>query len=216
MSKVNETQFNSGEKSIETPYLLIKKNIMTWNDTIIQLSNISYISAANLDTLRFPSLALCLILGGIVLLKESFFAAIILVGIGGGWIYKWYMDNIDPYMGHQYVDDTKKIVYYKDGSSLLTFYSGGCLDVDYDVNGDKAPNREGYDRQRYLYCFTNDSRISWFGNKDIFFGTYGSGQTAATTSRESMITKCKTSPSWCTKLLQNDQWEFKGDYPFKF
>ena len=130
--------------------------------------------------------------------------------------YKWYMDNIDPYMGHQYVDDTKKIVYYKDGSSLLKFYSGGCLDVDYDVNGDKAPNREGYDRQRYLYCFTNDSRISWFGNKDIFFGTYGSGQTAATTSRESMITKCKTSPSWCTKLLQNDQWEFKGDYPFKF
>jgi hypothetical protein len=31
-----------------------------------------------------------------------------------------------------------------------------------------------------------------------------------------MINQCKDSPSWCTKLLQNDQWEFKGDYPMKF
>ena len=31
-----------------------------------------------------------------------------------------------------------------------------------------------------------------------------------------MITKCKNETSWCSRLLQNDQWEFKGDYPFKF
>lgn len=34
----------TGEKFIETPSLLIKKNIMTWDNTLIQLSNISYIS----------------------------------------------------------------------------------------------------------------------------------------------------------------------------
>lgn len=130
--------------------------------------------------------------------------------------YDWYKKHIDPYMGHQYFDDTKKIIYYRDGSSLLTFFTGGCLDVDYDVNADKAPNKQGYDRHRFLYCFTDSSRESWFGNKEIFFGTYGSGQSATGTSRESMINQCKTSPSWCTKLLQNDQWEFKGDYPMKF
>ena len=130
--------------------------------------------------------------------------------------YAWYIKHIDPYMGHQYINDAKKIIYFKDGSSLMTFYTGGCLDVDYDVNADKAPNKTGYDRHRFLYCFENSSRLDWFGNTETFFGTYGSGQVAATTSRQSMIDKCKATPSWCTKLLQNDQWEFKGDYPMKF
>lgn len=130
--------------------------------------------------------------------------------------YDWYIDNIDPYLGHSYVDSNNKKVYYKDGSTILTFYTGGCLDVDYDVNGDKSPNKAGYDRYRFLYCFTDADRTSWFGNKDIFFGTYGSGLSGAGTTRNSMIQKCQNEPSWCTRLLQNDQWEFKSDYPFKF
>ena len=130
--------------------------------------------------------------------------------------FTWYREHIDPYMGHEYVDNTRKVIYYKDGSMLMTFYTGGCLDVDYDVNGDKAPNKQGYDRHRFLYCFTDADRLSWFGNKEVFFGTYGSGQTSAGTSRDSMIAKCLAEKSWCTKLLQNDQWEFKGDYPLKF
>jgi len=129
--------------------------------------------------------------------------------------YTWYMKYLDPYIGHSFVRDGNK-VYYSDGSLLTTFYTGGCLDVDYDVNGDKKPNRQGYDRFRFLFCFTDDSRTSWFGNKHIFFGIYGSGQTAASTTRESMIAKCKTDPAWCTRLLQNDNWEFRSDYPFKF
>ncbi len=131
--------------------------------------------------------------------------------------YKWYMDNLDPYIGHELVDDTRKIVYYKDGTMLTTFYTGGCLDVIYDLNGDKAPNREGYDRHRFLFCFDDANRQSWFGNKDIFFGTYGAGMTGAGVSRDTMVSKCKNEGgAWCTRLLQNDQWEFKSDYPFKF
>lgn len=128
--------------------------------------------------------------------------------------YDWYMENIDPYMGHQFVRNNQ--VYLKDGSKIMTFYTGGCLDIDYDINGDKGPDRQGYDRQRFLYCFDNANRTSWFNNPEIFFGTYGSGQNAVGTSRAQMITKCKSEPSWCTRLLQNDQWEFKDDYPFKF
>ena len=130
--------------------------------------------------------------------------------------FAWYKDNIDPYFGHQFVDNTNKRIYYKDGSMLLTFYTGGCLDVDYDVNGDRPPNDQGYDRHRFLYCFTDADRVAWFGNKEVFFGTYGSGQNEAGTSRATMINKCTSEKSWCTKLLQNDQWEFKGDYPLKF
>lgn len=129
--------------------------------------------------------------------------------------YDWYMKYIDPYVGHQYVKDGNK-VFYSDGSLLTTFYSGGCLDVDYDVNGLKGPNREGYDMFKFLFCFTTDNRKNWFGNDDIFFGSYGSGSVAAGASRDGMISKCQENAVWCTRLLQNDQWEFKGDYPYKF
>lgn len=132
--------------------------------------------------------------------------------------FTWYMENIDPYMGHQYVDTTNKKVYYKDGSKLDLFYTGGCLDVNYDVNGDQKPNSNGYDIYRFLYCFDDGNRESWFGNKDIFFGTYGSGLVTTATTREQMIAKCKdaSTRSWCSRLLLNDQWEFKKDYPLRF
>lgn len=129
--------------------------------------------------------------------------------------YDWYMKYIDPYVGHQYVKGGDN-VFYSDGSLLTSFYSGACLDVDYDVNGLKGPNRAGYDRFRFLFCFTNDNRNCWFGNENIFFGSYGGGSVAAGASRDGMISKCQEDATWCTRLLQNDQWEFKSDYPYKF
>lgn len=129
--------------------------------------------------------------------------------------YDWYMKYIDPYVGHQYVKGGNK-VFYSDGSLLTDFYSGGCLDVVYDVNGLKGPNRAGYDRFRFLFCFGNAERLGWFGNENIFFGTYGSEGVAAGASRDSMLQSCKNNSSRCTRLLQNDQWEFKSDYPYKF
>jgi prepilin-type N-terminal cleavage/methylation domain-containing protein len=130
--------------------------------------------------------------------------------------FQWYMDNLDPYIGHKYVKTASRTVYYDDGSKLDTFYPGGCLDVIYDLNGDKKPNIEGYDRHRFLFCFTDANRISWFNNKDIFFGTYGGGINSKTTTRATMLNKCKSSRPYCTRLIQNDQWEFKDDYPYKF
>lgn len=137
--------------------------------------------------------------------------------------YNWYMENIDPYMGHQYVNAAHRDIYYKDGSKLYIANVGGCLDVYYDVNGDKGPNRTGYDRYLFLYCFTQAQRLGWFGNDSIFFGVYGSGNVAAGTTRDKMITDCRNGRegeagpgAFCTMLLLNDQWEFKNDYPFKF
>lgn len=126
----------------------------------------------------------------------------------------WYLDNIDPYMGHQFVKGRK--IYYKDGSSLDIVWAGACLDVDYDVNGDKSPNRSGYDKYRFLYCFKPDLRSSWFGDTETFFGTYGHGYVATSTTRAQMIDKCKANPPWCSRLLQVDNWEYKQDYPYKF
>ena len=135
--------------------------------------------------------------------------------------YLWYLENIDPYYGHAFVkdngDSSNNKVYLKDGSMITQFYPGGCLDIDYDINGDKGPNAAGRDRFRFLFCFTDASRTSWFGNKEFFFGPYcGPEMSAAGTSRQALINQCKSSKMYCTCLLQNDQWEFKDDYPLPF
>lgn len=141
--------------------------------------------------------------------------------------FVWYMNNIDPYFGHQFVSGNK--IYFKDGSAIVSFSKGGCIDIVYDVNGEKAPNRAGFDRYRFMFCFSNSydsagncvgGSCYYFGNPDVFFGTYGGGLNNA--SRQEMIAKCRggeddvSGPEWCTKLLQHDQWEFKSDYPHKF
>lgn len=132
--------------------------------------------------------------------------------------FGWYMNNIDPYYGHQFVSNNK--VYFKDGSQISSISTDDCMDVVYDVNGEKAPNRAGFDRFRFLFCFNDTNREKYFGSKDIFFGTNGDGLLNAT--RRQMITQCRggdsivNGPEYCTKLLQNDQWEFKTDYPHKF
>ena len=68
----------------------------------------------------------------------------------------------------------------------------------------------------FVSCSDNAERLGWFGNENIFFGSYGSGSVAAGASRDGMISKCQENATWCTRLLQNDQWEFKSDYPYKF
>ena len=54
------------EKSIETPELLIKGNIISWEGTMIQLSNVSCISTSPLELMEFPKLALLFLLGGLM------------------------------------------------------------------------------------------------------------------------------------------------------
>lgn len=83
----------TGEKFIETPSLLIKKNIMTWDNTVIQLSNISYISAADIELAKFPGWAVLVVLGGLWLLDKATFLAILLIAAGAAGVYFWIKEN---------------------------------------------------------------------------------------------------------------------------
>ena len=82
-----------GEKFIETPSLLIKKNIMTWDNTVIQLSNISYISASDIPLAKFPVWAALAILIGFWLLGKSTFLALLLIAVSAAGLYFWYKAN---------------------------------------------------------------------------------------------------------------------------
>lgn len=94
---MKEKQFNPGEKMgekyIETPSLLIKNNIMTWDNTMIQLSNISYISAADIALIRFPRWIVIAILAGLFFLGEQALLAFFLMTAGAVGMYFWYMEN---------------------------------------------------------------------------------------------------------------------------
>ena len=56
------------EKSIETEQLLIKRNIMSWEDTMIQLSNVSVISTSQLEPLKFPRIILLTLIASFVMM----------------------------------------------------------------------------------------------------------------------------------------------------
>ncbi len=90
---MKKEQMKMGEKTIETPTLLIKKNIMAWDDTMIQLSNISYVSASDVASLKFPIWAPLLVLAGISLLGISVIPGIVFIIAGGIWLYYWYQEN---------------------------------------------------------------------------------------------------------------------------
>ncbi|MBR1425347.1 type II secretion system protein [bacterium] len=143
--------------------------------------------------------------------------------------YLWYMENIDPYMEHKFIknpDSNTPKIYFSDGSSLY-ITRGGCLDLHYDVNGDKGSGKAGREQFTFLICFSDYDRNYFFGDGNIFFGTYGGKYTVtdddgnetqkdivnSDTSREVLIDACKNSVSRCSRLLQRDNWEFKEDYP---
>ena len=98
--QTNKTnRFSLGEKVIETPSLRIRKNIMMWEDTMIQLSNVSYVSASNIATTVFPVWAALMILAGLLVISESVLVALVLIGLGGLWIYLWYQGNVQRKQG---------------------------------------------------------------------------------------------------------------------
>lgn len=153
--------------------------------------------------------------------------------------YEWWMENVDPYMGHKYLKtkNGRTNIYFDDGSSITGFYLGSCLDVYYDVNGDKSPNRNGVDKYVFLVCFTPQLREKLLGSKNNIWGAYGTNLRSSSSARTDILEKCKkgvyktdsdgnpeidengkliltTQPGiYCSALLQYDNWEFKPDYP---
>jgi len=81
------------DKSIQTSKLLIKGNIICWEGTMIQLSNVSCVSTTPLESLDFPKLSLFCILVGLMVFKQSAFLGFVLLMAGGAWIYYWYYIN---------------------------------------------------------------------------------------------------------------------------
>lgn len=100
-------------------------------------------------------------------------------------------------------------MYFNDGSSVW-FQRGDCLDINYDTNGDKKPNKTGYDRYYFTLC-TNSSPSEY--KNDIGFKTYLNSRV---NDRAHALRLCSSSSkAYCSVLLEYDNWEFKSDYPYE-
>ncbi len=80
----------STAQRVKTDFLYIEDNIMKWSDTIIQISNISMVSTANLGSRPFPILSVLLMLIGLAVFRLSVLAGIVFLGAGVVWVIVWY------------------------------------------------------------------------------------------------------------------------------
>ncbi len=134
-------------------------------------------------------------------------------------INQWYNKYLKNYLKTVRIDerDSKSEqgmrVYFADGSSLY-IYNGACIDMQYDVNGERKPNVRGRDIFTFLLCLPpHNATFHVLTNGKIF----GAFDERFATSREEAKRLCVSgsTPAYCTNLLQFDNWEFKDDYPYK-
>ena len=81
------------KNSIQTKKLLVKGNIMSWDNTMIQLANVSCLSTTPLEEIPFPKYSILLILVGLVMFKINVLVSLLVLAAAGGWIYTWYNTN---------------------------------------------------------------------------------------------------------------------------
>lgn len=117
-----------------------------------------------------------------------------------------------PYMKYLKINTAENGMgqfYFTDGSTVKV-NQRRCMDMHFDVNGDRKPNKLGYDIFVFLAC---DKTITeWCSNKG--WCTYY--MPSFNQSREDRKMRCKSAPKYCSALLEYDNWEFKDDYPYKF
>lgn len=85
----NSLGTNRKEKRVNTPSLSIVGRLLRWEDTIIQIDNISLISTTDFQQTSFPLWSLVLILIGLLLIRYSVFVGLICLAGAGLAIWFW-------------------------------------------------------------------------------------------------------------------------------
>ncbi len=104
-------------------------------------------------------------------------------------------------------------IYLTDGS-VFSIKNSGCMDFIYDVNGQRKSNVAGKDVYRFLLCPQQTFRKLYCRSENSFFCAYYLNSDEEN-SRDKMINDCKTTPISCSGLLEQDNWVFKDDYPYR-
>lgn len=105
-----------------------------------------------------------------------------------------------------YPSDSRKAleVTFADGS-ILYLWAGSAMDIIYDVNGKKGPNKAGSDFFKFMH----------FPKRRLQPYVIEGGSVDSINTREKALGICKRFSTECVPLLMYDNWEFKKDYPYK-
>lgn len=98
---------------------------------------------------------------------------------------------------------------FVDGSQM-SVKIGSCYNIYYDINGEKAPNELGRDIYAFSLCRTS-GRCNV--NSNQLRPYYCASTGTPYPSHQAIINSCKSSGTYCTILLQENQYEFPRDYP---
>ena len=97
-------------------------------------------------------------------------------------------------------------------SSYFYMKVGACMDLRFDVNGDKSPNKDGRDIYTFIICSGGSNADYHCAGKPFCpygYGVFYNDRTAAKNNC------AEGAGDTCANLLLIDNWEFKDDYPFK-
>lgn len=83
----------SKKKEIKTEKLRIHKNIIEWENSMLQLHNISHISTNQMELQEFPKWGVILCIVGILVITRSATFGLICFVLAAGIIYNWYSEN---------------------------------------------------------------------------------------------------------------------------
>lgn len=144
----------------------------------------------------------------------------------GKVVTEFFMTYLAPYFKYTTITEGKNTIdengnksginpkiYLADGTTV-TLWNGGCIDIDFDVNGDSRPNTAGRDKFKFGICFTESYRKTYCGSSNkVFCATAENIDNNST--RTDIRNNCINHPGHCSRLLQYDGWEFKNDYPYR-
>ena len=87
--------------------------------------------------------------------------------------------------------------------------------IEFDLNGEKGPNRAG--RDRFTFCVNRQNEMEKYKNLKLISAPLSetSLKNLGNLSRQDLLTDCKNYNYYCTALIMYDGWEIKSDYPYK-
>lgn len=109
---------NTSKKVIDTPELSVKDNLFIWNDTIVQIPNISLISASPMERSPFPGWTVIAIALGIYAFKLSGLLAGFLIAAGLGRLYYYNKRMQEAIMTVQLNSGASLYIKFKDKKFL--------------------------------------------------------------------------------------------------
>ncbi len=126
------------------------------------------------------------------------------------WFLKYLAPHIKYKKAEVSVDPTRHVKVYLYDNSSMSIWKANCVEVYFDVNADKKPNKMGYDQFNFMICSNSEESKVWSDGRH-----WGAYYNASQDTRTKRLEACKDNARFCSGLLEYDNWEFKDDYPWQ-